>query len=49
MNSFETAPDAKKLRIKPILDFGKKVLPIVCPNPNVSITALPPKITIGCR
>lgn len=48
MNSFETAPEAKKLSLKPVLDFGKKVLPIVCPNPNVSIT-LPPKITIGCR
>lgn len=35
--------------LKPLLDLGKKVLPVLCPNPNVSITALPPKITFGCR
>lgn len=34
--------------LKPVVDFGKKVLPVLCPNPNVSIT-LPPKITFGCR
>lgn len=38
-----------KLQLKPIVDFSKKVLPIVCPNPNVSFSAPPPKITIGCR
>jgi hypothetical protein len=33
---------------KIIVDLAKKVLPAVCPNPNVSLT-LPPKITFGCR
>ena len=31
-----------------LLDLGKKVLPAICPNPNVSIS-LPPRITFGCR
>ena len=34
--------------IKPIVDLAKRILPALCPNPNVSIT-LPPKITFGCR
>lgn len=34
--------------IKPVVDLARKVLPVVCPNPNVSIS-LPPKITFGCR
>jgi hypothetical protein len=47
---FET-PDAKKLKLpslRPVIDVAKKVLPVVCPNPNVTI-ALPGKITFGCR
>lgn len=49
-NSFETsAPDAKRI-LRPAINLAKKVLPVICPNPNVSITALPmPKITLGCR
>ena len=35
--------------LKPVLDLAKKILPVLCPNPNVSITALPPKLTLGCR
>ena len=38
-----------KPAIRPVVDLAKKVLPVVCPNPNVSISALPPKITFGCR
>jgi hypothetical protein len=34
--------------IKSILDFGKKVVPILCPNPSVSLT-LPPKLTFSCH
>lgn len=34
--------------IKPVVDLAKKVLPVLCPNPNISLT-LPPKITFGCR
>lgn len=34
--------------IKPVVDLAKRVLPVLCPNPNVSLT-LPPKITFGCR
>lgn len=34
-----------KPAIRPVVDLAKKV----CPNPNVSVTALPPKITFGCR
>lgn len=34
--------------IKPVVDLAKKVLPVLCPNPNVSLS-LPPKITFGCR
>lgn len=34
--------------LRPVVDLAKKVLPAVCPNPNVSIS-LPPKITFGCR
>lgn len=34
--------------LKPIINVGKKLLPIICPNPNVSLT-LPPKITFSCR
>ena len=49
MNSFETLPDAKRINIKPVLDLAKKVLPVVCPNPNITISALPPKVTFGCR
>lgn len=49
MNSFETpTPDAKRINFRPAIDLAKKVLPVVCPNPNVSIT-LPPKITFSCR
>ena len=35
--------------LRPIVNTAKKVLPVLCPNPNVSISALPPKITFGCR
>lgn len=51
MNSFETtAPDAKRVNLRPVIDIAKKVLPVVCPNPNITITALPmPKVTFGCR
>lgn len=34
--------------IKSILDFGKKALPLVCPNPSISFS-LPPKITLTCH
>ena len=34
--------------IRPVLDLAKRVLPVLCPNPNVSLT-LPPKLTFGCR
>ena len=34
--------------IKPLIGLAKKVLPVICPNPNVSVS-LPPKITFGCR
>lgn len=34
--------------VKPVLDLVKRVLPVLCPNPNVSIT-FPPKLTFGCR
>lgn len=34
--------------LKPIVNFAKKLLPVICPNPNVSLT-LPPKITFSCR
>jgi hypothetical protein len=34
--------------IKSILDFGKKVVPILCPKPSISL-ALPPKITFSCH
>ena len=34
--------------LRPVADLAKKVLPVVCPNPNISIS-LPPKITFGCR
>jgi hypothetical protein len=34
--------------IKPVVDLARRVLPALCPNPNVSIS-LPPKITFGCR
>ncbi len=48
-NSFET-PDAKRVNLRPAINLVKKVLPVICPNPNVSITALPmPKVTFGCR
>jgi hypothetical protein len=49
MNSFETLPDAKRINLKPAIDLAKKVLPVVCPNPNITISALPPKVTFGCR
>jgi hypothetical protein len=39
----------KRPSLKPVVDLGKKVLPVLCPNPNISITALPPKLTFGCR
>ncbi len=35
--------------IKPVVDLAKRVLPALCPNPNVSISPLPPRITFGCR
>lgn len=44
--------EAKRLRLpslKPVVSLAKQVLPVVCPNPNITITALPPKITLGCR
>lgn len=47
MNSFET-PDAKRI-LRPAINLVKKVLPVVCPNPNITITALPPMVTLGCR
>ena len=34
--------------IKSVLDFGKKVVPILCPKPSISLT-LPPKITLSCH
>lgn len=34
--------------LKPIISTAKKVLPIVCPNPNITLT-LPNKLTFGCR
>ena len=34
--------------VKTIIAIGKKVLPSICPNPNVSIS-FPPKISFGCR
>ena len=45
---FETDAKLKLPSLLPAVDVAKKVLPVVCPNPNVSIT-LPPKITFGCR
>jgi hypothetical protein len=47
--SFATADADAKLRLKPVVDLAKKVLPVVCPNPNITISALPPKISLGCR
>lgn len=34
--------------VKTAVGLARKVLPIVCPNPNVSVS-MPPKITFGCR
>lgn len=34
--------------IKSIIDLGKKILPLICPRPNVSLS-LPPKITFSCN
>lgn len=34
--------------IKSIVNLGKKILPVVCPNPSVSLT-LPPKLTFSCN
>lgn len=34
--------------LKPVIDVAKKVLPVLCPNPNVSVS-LPPKITFSCN
>ena len=29
-----------KPAIRPVIDLAKKVIPVVCPNPNVTVTAL---------
>ena len=34
--------------IKTVLDFGKKIIPILCPKPSISL-ALPQKITFSCH
>ena len=36
------------LKIPSPLGLARKVLPVVCPNPSVSVS-LPPKITFSCR
>lgn len=35
--------------LKPVKPVLTGLVKTVCPNPNVSITAVPPKITFGCR
>lgn len=36
--------------VKPIVDLAKRVVPVICPNPNITATLLPrPQITFGCR
>jgi hypothetical protein len=49
MDSFETLPDAKRINLKPVVAVAKQLLPVICPNPNITISALPPKVTFGCR
>jgi hypothetical protein len=34
--------------VKSIINLGQKILPLICPNPNVSIT-FPPRLTFNCR
>lgn len=44
---FQT-PD-EKLSVKPVIALAKKVVPIVCPNPNISISLPNKSITFGCK
>ena len=45
---FETDAKLKLPSLRPVADLAKKVLPVICPNPNVTIS-LPGKVTFGCR
>lgn len=45
---FET-PDEKKLSVKPIIGIAKQIIPLVCPNPNISISLPNKSITFGCK
>ena len=43
-----TEPDEKGV-IKPVIRLAKTVAPILCPNPNISVSFPNKSITFGCK